>query len=399
MKTLLVAPFSPYPQVFGGAIRLHNLLLTFREFSDVSLVAFSSWSDDPSNVITQLEALCDEVVLVENEQLSRARKAVAVLGRNSLQSEQRRSTRFQGVLNELLGRERFDVVVIELTPMARFDVSAHEGPVILDLQNIEHELARRRADVAGSGMRRLALECEWRKVRREELEACRRFDLVFAPSQRECDLLSEMVPDQQFVEVPNSIDPDRIESRSLPSDSNEIVFVGATHVDANRDGVIWFVEEILPLVREVITDVKVTIVGGHPSRRILGYGQQPHIEVTGYVDDVQPYLHRAGVLIVPLRSGGGTRLKLLEGLCAGVPTVSTSVGAEGLELLPGEHLLIGDDAPTFARRIVEVIGDPLLRARLSVSGRSRVEEKYSWRTSVGLVESAVVNAIAAYRCD
>ena len=283
--------------------------------------------------------------------------------------------------------------------MAGYDVSAHAGPVVLDLQNIEHELARRRAAVAGRGLRRVALEYEWRKVRREELEACRRVDLVFAPSQRECDLLAEMVPNQRFLELPNSIDPDRVERRPLPIDPNEIVFVGATHVDANRDGVIWFVEEILPLVREAIPDVEVTIVGGDPPARIVRFGEQPHIEVTGYVADVQPFLHRAGVLIVPLRSGGGTRLKLLEGLCAGVPTVSNSVGAEGLDLVDGEHLLIGDDAPTFARRIVELLGDPSLRARLSTSGRSLVEEKYSWRASVGLVESAVSNAIATHGSD
>jgi glycosyltransferase involved in cell wall biosynthesis len=172
------------------------------------------------------------------------------------------------------------------------------------------------------------------------------------------------------------------------------VFVGLTHVDANRDGVCWFVDSILPILEQRVPDVHVTIVGGNPPPQILDYGKLDNVDVTGYVPDVAPYMARAAVSVVPLRSGGGTRLKILEALSAGVPTVSTSIGAEGLELEDGVHIRIADDPESFAAAVAELLLDRELQARMSDAGSTEVRSTYSWQAQRDRVESVIRATLA-----
>jgi glycosyltransferase involved in cell wall biosynthesis len=393
-NTLFVSPFSPYPQNFGGAIRLHNLMRTFHEFSDVSVISFCAWEDPSARTV--LKDFCDHIVFVPGR--SRPRwwlQARSLLSRHSFQYLNHRSSAFQRSLDGLLADGRFDVVVTEMSQMASYRLSPTPAVRVLDLQNIEHELVQRRAAVSGHGPRRLALELEWRKLRREELDACREFDLVFMPSDRERALVCEWVPGADCVTVPNTIDPARFTRRERVLGGRNVVFVGLTHVDANRDGVRWFAEVVLPMLEQLVPDVHVTIVGGTPPPEIARLGDRPNIEVTGYVRDVEPFLQRAAVSIVPLRSGGGTRLKILESLSIGVPTVSTSIGAEGLDLVDGVHIKIADEPAAFARAVADVLLDHNLQQRLADAGHRHVDVTYSWRAQCGPVAAAVMGKLAA----
>jgi glycosyltransferase involved in cell wall biosynthesis len=384
-NTLFVSAFSPHPLTFGGAIRLHNLMRTVHEFSDVSLISFCEWEDPETRAV--LGEFCDEIVFVPGRSRPRWQlQARSLLSLHSFQHLNHRSKSFQRALTELLTRSSFDVVVTEMSQMASYDLSPAPPVRVLDMQNIEHELVRRRAGVSGKGARRLALELEWRKLRREELDACRRFDLVFIPSDREQALVSSWVPGTQCVAVPNTIDPDRLPQREAMPARHEVVFIGLTHVDANRDGVRWFVDAVLPLLERRVPDVHVSIVGGTPPPDIARLGSRPNIDVTGYVPEIAPYLQAAAVSIVPLRSGGGTRLKILESLSVGVPTVSTTIGAEGLDVVDGTHIRIADEPATFADAVAELMLDQETQRRLSEAGRALVESKYSWRAQRQHVE-------------
>jgi glycosyltransferase involved in cell wall biosynthesis len=397
VNTLFVSPFSPYPLVFGGAIRLYHLMRMFREFSAVSLIAQASWMDDERDVMEHLGSFCDDLAIVDTATGSTSGlRARSLLGSHSFQHIAYRSARFQRRLDEMLERTSYDCIVVEMTPMAQYDLRGADALRLLDMQNIEHELVRRRASVADGRIRRAALELEWRKVRREELAACRRFDLTFVPSERERDIVQEFVPDRAVVAMPNSIDPDHFGLRSSLPRTNEIAFVGATHVDANRDGLKYFMEAVFPLIEARVPDVHFTIAGGDPPPEIKAYGARPNVDVTGYVPDVRPYLAQAKALVVPLRSGGGTRLKILEGMCVGVPTVSTSIGAEGLELTDGVHLLLADDPHTFADQVVRLLSDERLQRDLGTDGRAVVEERYSWR-AVGVMAQREVEAAMVRR--
>lgn len=379
MKTLIVSPFSPYPLVFGGAIRLYNLVRMFTDLSETTLLSYASWSDG-SDVMGHLESICHKVIMVDAKPKPTGRLRVrSLLSPHSFQYHSHYAPRFQVVINDLLRRERFDCIVIEQTQMAYFHYGQPGALRILDMQNIEHELLLRRASVEKSLPKRAGLWLEGLKFRREELALCKDFDLIFTPSNRERDVLRQLGGMPPIESLPNSIDPDFFGLRAGAPTGNEITFIGTTHVDANRDGLIYFMEEIFPLIEQCVPDLTLKIVGGSPPPQIAAYGQRPNVEVTGYVKDVRDYMARSKALIVPLRSGGGTRLKILEGLSYGVPTVSTSIGAEGLALKDGEQILLGDTPQRFADQVVRLLGDAALQERLRLAGRVAAEEGYSWR--------------------
>jgi glycosyltransferase involved in cell wall biosynthesis len=260
---------------------------------------------------------------------------------------------------------------------------------VLDMHNIEYELLRRRAAVERRRLKRVGLWLEARKFTREEQLLCRSFDLVLTPSDRERDILSTIDDMPPIETIPNTIDPERIDFLAEPGTTNELLFVGATQVDANRDGLIWFVTDVLPLIEARVPDVIVRIVGGIPPTEVQRLGDRPNVEVTGYVPEIAPYMAGAAIFIVPLRSGGGTRLKILESLAYGVPTVSTAVGAEGLNLVDEEHLLISDTPAGFADCVVRLLQDRRLGDRLRRSGRAAVEAGFSWQSVGARLGSAI----------
>ncbi|HMQ30975.1 MAG TPA: glycosyltransferase family 4 protein, partial [Chloroflexaceae bacterium] len=303
---------------------------------------------------------------------------------------------FQREIDARLGAQRFDYIVLEQSQMGFFRCRQPGAVHILDLQNIEYELLERRAKVQSNPVKGLALAVEATKFKRQELGIAEQYDLVFTPSEREAAHLGGILKGPRVACLANSIDPDFFPMRAEQPTANEIAFVGTTHVDANRDGLIYFMEQVFPLIERRVPDVRFSIVGGKPPAEIRAYGERPNVEVTGFVDDVRPYMARAKALVVPLRSGGGTRLKILEGLSFGVPTVSTSIGAEGIDLTDGKEILIGDTPERFAERVVQSLTDAALCRRVAAAGRLLVEERYSWQ-AVGRQLAACLDEAASRR--
>jgi glycosyltransferase involved in cell wall biosynthesis len=263
--------------------------------------------------------------------------------------------------------------------MGWFDTGSAPAFRIFDLQNIEGELLARRAAVHPRGIRKLALAIEARRFARKELAMCRSYDLVLTPSDRETQQLREDLPGVRIETLPNTIDTELHRRTDAAYDPNEVTFIGTTQVEANRDGVLWFADEILPLIREARPDVHVSIVGGKPPPEVVALGERPKVTVTGFVDEIDPYIQRAATIIVPLRVGGGTRLKILDAMNAETPVVSTTLGAEGIAGQHGTHLLLADEPAAFAAAVVRLLDEPQTRAAMAAAGRSLVEREYDWR--------------------
>lgn len=170
--------------------------------------------------------------------------------------------------------------------------------------------------------------------------------------------------------------------------------MGTLHYEPNRDALHHFTTEIFPLVRAAVPDVEFEIVGGGDQPDIAALGRLPGVTFTGFVDDVRDVFGRASALVVPLRSGGGTRLKILESMAAGVPVVSTTIGAEGLDLIDGEHLVIADHPTDFATGAISLLQDRAFAHRIAEQGRRRVQESYDWRGLAPTMERLVREAVA-----
>ncbi len=324
----------------------------------------------------------------EDARLKRKRQLRSLASRFSYEHNLgRRRVDFQSKLDALLEETAFDVIQVEFCTLAGFDFAKRKAGtrLVLDEHNIEYDLLRRSA-LAASGMRKVYNEVNWRKLRREELGAWRRFDGVVLTSERDQRLLHEHRPEARTCVVPNAANVDEFRPAERAPIAKRILFFGVLGYYPNEDGIEFFVDQVLPLILRRHPDAELVLVGPgakEPVERRVGAS----VKLAGFVDDVQAAIDDAAVVIVPLRVGGGTRLKIVEAMAKGKAIVSTSLGAEGIELEHGRHGLIADDAESFASAVCRLFEDEALALRLGTAARQQAVAKYSWTAAALRLEA------------
>lgn len=265
-------------------------------------------------------------------------------------------------------------------------------PLVLSSHNVEATILQRLWPRTPGAIRRAYLWLEWQKLVRFEAAAVRRFAGCVAVSDDDARVFSELGA-REVVVVPNGVDADSIRPTEADHDGS-LAFVGSMDWAPNQDAIRWYVEQVAPLLGGAAPRLRV--IGRSPPGDLVRWAvARAAVEFTGTVDDVRPHLARAVATVVPLRVGGGTRLKILEALAMAKPVVSTTIGAEGLGLTHDRELLIADDARSFAAAIERVIHEPDTRARLGVAGRTRVVRDHDWRTAGEILSQACEAAARA----
>jgi glycosyltransferase involved in cell wall biosynthesis len=262
-------------------------------------------------------------------------------------------------------------------------------PVVLDAHNVEFEIVRRHAATLGWSPWRLFAESEWRRLEQYERRwypACR---LIFSVSSVDARQIRDLAGgDVPVVDVPIAVEAATLRAGGI-ADGNRILFVGGLHWPPNADAVSFFIEEIFPLVRAAVPTATFTVVGRNPERVSRALGDVPGVEFAGHVDDVEPYFSGSRVMVVPIRAGSGMRVKILDSMGRGVPTVATTVGCEGIDVVSGTHLLVADAPEAFAATVVRVLSDDQLARSLSQSGRDLVVSSYD----VGVIRARVLQSL------
>jgi glycosyltransferase involved in cell wall biosynthesis len=288
-------------------------------------------------------------------------------------------------LRNLLREERFDILQMESVHLAGYLPvirSAENPPRILacDWHNIESEVLRRYGDNTSSLARRVYAYHAARKLAKFERRFVQECDLHVVVSARDRDALLEYGCTAPIVVIENGVDIDQFSGAgtSAAVSRRRILFVGAMDYHANIDGALFFAREAWPQIASKLPDAVFTIVGRSPSPEVLSLAKLERIEVTGTVSDVRPYYHEALIAVAPLRVGGGTRLKILEAMAAGIPVVSTALGAEGLAAKANSDYLLADTGPAMAQAILDLMGDPLRYAGIAEAGRELVQQRYDW---------------------
>jgi sugar transferase (PEP-CTERM/EpsH1 system associated) len=264
-------------------------------------------------------------------------------------------------------------------------------PAVLFQHNVESRIWRRHCEVQTNPVKRAYLYDQWRKAFSYERAACRRFDLVVTVSRDDAEIIRRDYGVESVADVPTGVDTDFFRpSGGVEPEPDSLVFTGSMDWLPNEDAIQFFTREIMPLVRERVPGVRLTIVGRTPYASLVKLAaRDPAIVVTGRVEDVRPYMERAAAYVVPIRVGGGTRLKIYEALAMEKPVVSTTVGAEGLRLKDGEDLLIADAPRDFAAAVVRVLQDARLARHLGTRGAEKVRGRFGWD---------VASAIFAQHC-
>ena len=294
-------------------------------------------------------------------------------------------------IRRLLREERFDLVHLDMLPLGVF-LDEIDVPVVLNQHNVESELLKRRCESIFNPVAKWYFTEQQRRLERFESHVVRKVTHVIACSEEDRVLLQSMAPEQRIRVVPNGVDTDFYQSRI---DQNEeqcnLAFVGGMNWFPNRDAVNWFDEAVVPELIKLEPDVWLDVVGKTIDGMKILHEQQ--ITMHGFVDDTRPYIEKSALVVVPIRIGGGTRLKVLEAMSMGKAIVSTAVGVEGIKVTHRQHVLIADTPEEFASSIAELQRNAKLRMELGTAARELVCDTYRWdiigRSLLGVYKDAV----------
>jgi polysaccharide biosynthesis protein PslH len=394
-RVLYLTHMPPLPPASGDRIRSFNVLRQLRARGwHTTLFSLSSAGSHPAPE-SDYESLCDRVLLAPIQRL----KAQRLMGAASLALRRRAFheeyffDRNARVRLDALAGEDFDLVLAATLYVLAYVPQHLKHRLVLDTINVETR--RLEAMARGAlGPRSFAARLQVGPTRKLEEEAARRALRVLAVSKSEKAFFERVAPGRVDL-VPNGIAVCEYAWRSRPVHEPALLFIGSLNYSANVDAVLYLLRSIVPRLRRL--DATLSVVGLSPPAAVVGAARRSPLatEVTGYVPSAAPHFQRARMVVVPLRYGGGTRLKILEALAHGVPVVSTTIGAEGLGVRHEREVLLADDAASFAREIDRLLEDDALAARLATAGRQLVERRFDWHQIGHDLSAALSRALDA----
>ena len=393
MRILWVCPFFPYPLSTGIQIRENNLIRILSAENEILLFSLVQ-SDDELKYQDALQAYCQKTwaVLPENKRP------------NSLDGKRKMQDVFLGLfdadpkyvygspspnvvkkLEKVLLEESYDVLIADALYVTNYlwkFLNQLNVPKVLVEHNVESLIQKQRITMADDGFQKLRKWVYYRNFQRFEKAVRNRFDHFVAVSdedRKELSRLWNLDANSRIELIPNGVDVSYYAAVQSQPEPGRIVFNGALTYDANFDAMQFFLRKVFPLIQKEYPSAWLYITGSTKGVPLDDLPRNDNVVFTGYLDDIRQMIKESWLCVTPLVWGGGTRLKILEAMAAGTPVVSTSKGAEGLELTPGYDIFIEDDPHLFADAVVKILKDQDLRAKLAVNAYNTVTEKYDWQ--------------------
>ena len=383
MKILWVKAGGLVPPDTGGKIRSYNILRELARRHSVTFFSFYGAHDN--DLHADLKRIFDHVVCVPLK-LPAAKSTAEMFNYGirlfSLQPygiakfclpEVRRS------LRAFVDKQKYDVIVCDFMMAAGVIPWHSPTPKVLFTHNVEATIWRRHYEVARNPVWKAISWLEWKKMESAERRYLRLADHVLIVSEADRDAFATVVDPAKLTVIPTGVDIEYFRPLAAEEAPHSLVFTGSMDWLPNEDAITYFLDEIFPLIRGQCRDTTLEVVGRKPSHTLQAWaGDEKNVTLTGWVEDIRPYLARGCVCIVPLRIGGGTRLKIFEAMAMAKPVVSTSVGAEGLPVTAGENIFLADTPKDFADCVISLFSDSGKRKRIGNAARALVQEKYGW---------------------
>ncbi len=388
MNLLFISPRECWPPTSGARLRDFYLARHLARRSTLTYVALHQSGDPYPDDVPSSAGFSRYIVLTRGRGYTPSKLLRGMLGPLPVTILNYYSPHIAAKLAGILADGRFDAVQLESTHLFGYlpviQADSHRPIVLADWHNIESELMRRYGANAPDLPHRLVARRTAHLIERAENRLLAACDVHTVASARERQKLAERVPAANLHVIPNGVDIEYFADSAIAAarqhDSPahpEILYVGSMDYHANIDAMLWFAREIWPELERSVPALSLTIAGRRPTPEIQALAS-PRIAVTGTVDDVRPFYARAAAVIVPLRVGSGTRLKILEAMAAGVPVISTTRGAEGLDVEHGRHILLADTPQEFAAAVRNLLASPETAARLAADARNLVRQVYDW---------------------
>jgi glycosyltransferase involved in cell wall biosynthesis len=398
MRILFLSQIVPYPPHGGVLQRGYNLLRELARSHEIHLLAFihpdilpdrKALEESRAKLLEFLPGVEYFPLRAKNSRAGRlltfAQAAVSPLPFSVIAHHSRP---FERRVHQMLSEQEFDLVHFDTIALARFKSGRIQVPCVVTHQNIESTLLERRARVEKQLPVRLYVRWQARKLRSYEIRHCPRFDHNVMVSAVDGEQLKRMAPGVETTVVANGVDIEYFSPRGDPG-GKSLIYVGGMNMFANRDAVLYFLESMWPRIQELHPESIFTIVGTDPPEELVRRAQEDRsIRVTGWVDDVRPYIAEAALYVVPLRVGGGTRLKIADAMAMGKAIVSTSIGCEGIELEDGVNAVIADEPGAFVRAVDGLLQEHDRRRAMGAAARLLAENSYSWPIQTRRLEGA-----------
>jgi len=381
MRILFLSTWFPHPRDNGSKIRVHHILRALAQRHEVSLLSFAFDTAQPEQP-GELARYCRDIQAVRLNpfEVNRASTLRTFLSPRPMAS--RPIPAMRDLVAQCVRERTFDLIIASTAGMADYAFMLPE-PVtrILEEHNSSARWMRERYEAQRALLQRLRCWGTWQKIRRYDARLFTRFDLVTMVSDEDRQACHTQLPGfRGRVEVvPNGVDCSHNRPGLAVRRPDSLVFNGSLTYSANHDAMHWFLTQVYPRIRQQIPAVTLTITGSTRGVDLAGLPLDDTVHLTGFVEDVRLPVAEAAVCVVPIRQGGGTRLKILEAMALGTPVVATSKAIEGHGAIPGQHALIADTPAAFAACVLELMRSPGLHDRLAQNGRRFVEERYDWQ--------------------
>lgn len=383
MKILIVTTKSPYPLFEGRALRTYNLIKQAALHHEIHLLSFVQTPEDLEG-IEHMRSIC-KVVEYEKLYFDGAKTQILkdaiceLFSRAPLPVVKYRTAGMRAKMRKLMQTHQYDLVHLDMLHLADYMDLCGNTPVALIEHNVEHVILDRRADNETRPLHRAYLRYQAAKLKSYEGRACQRAQHVVAVSELDAQQLRDLGPGARVTSVPNGVDTEYFRTSQTPRKPTSLVFVGGFTWFPNLDAITYFCEDILPKLLKTIPDIQLTVIGKQPDTPVAQeIAKHPNVKLAGLVEDIRPDVDAAAAYIVPLRIGGGTRLKILDALSMSKAIISTSVGCEGLDVEDGKTIVMADTPDAFAQAIVKVLADPVWADTIGQQGRQLVESRYDW---------------------
>jgi glycosyltransferase involved in cell wall biosynthesis len=380
MRILFLSTWFPYPLSQGSKIRAYHLLRALAAQHEVTLLSFQDGPIQPA-WREHIGQICHRVEVVPREPFAadRARERMGWLSLRPSSVVARHSIEMAERVQQVAADWHPDRIVALTFVTAPYALKIANVIRVVDVDNLMAWMLREEYERERSFPGRARRWLAWWKFRRYERWLFGQFDVCLVVTEQDRRRLAAMLGRTDGIgSVPNGVDTTHNRLHLAAPEPNTLVYNGALTFQANYDAMDHFLREVLPLVLAQAPNTRLTITGRTDHVPLDHLPLNGHVTLSGYLDDVRPTVARSWMCVVPLRTGGGTRLKILEAMALGTPVVSTAKGAEGLEVVNGEHALIADTPGDFAAQIVRLMKEPTLREKLACNARRLVEEKYDW---------------------
>jgi len=376
MKLLIIAPFLPVPENQGLRIELAHLLRTLRD-EDTFLVAFKE--KEESIPLPELQRLSRHFWVFPRPTISRQDYVKNHFSWKPLLVSRFFTPEAASQIAKITKDEKIDYVFLESLLVAEYIRYVQGAETIFHAYNIESIRAWRRARQTSSPLKKVYYYLIAWRLHHYEIRILRKFDYLLACSEEDKLSLEKICPNKEIIIFPNVVDTDYFALASGKRNIFRLIYIGTLWYEPNEDAVFFLLKEIFPRLKSSFPQIELEIIGEGASRRLVALAQQwgEAVKIRGLVKDIRPFLAEAGALVVPLRSGSGTRIKILTALSMGLPVISTRLGCEGIKVEENKEILLAETAADFEEKIKALLTRPELSATLAANGRALVEKCYS----------------------